>query len=338
MTTTLAPPARSTAESLVLVRLALPSRKPPSASDVRGDVAKVTGTPLTADEYAGLTASLLANGLVEPRPRSRGGVRLTEAGRSAALTYLGLNAIPPRTNWKTVRAKYLLARALGPGAGRLDSADRLGGFLIRREYGLDAGGTVRQALEALVCKLVGRPGESTLDGLFRTVLSDELRSDERLAAADLLKQFPRRLAGAKTGNLDDLRAAVVARWLREAGAQAEALEPGSGGRDAESEPLDLAAFAATALRVARDCPPGSRFGGDKVFAAAAWRASQAQDGFPRMTLAEFKAALADASRAGLIRLEPADLVQAMDHEMVSDSEIVRAGAAFHFILVEEPAP
>jgi hypothetical protein len=57
-----------------------------------------------------------------------------------------------------------------------------------------------------------------------------------------------------------------------------------------------------------------------------------------MPLAEFKAALAGASREGLIRLEPADLVQAMDPKLVSDSEVVRAGAAFHFVLVEESAP
>ncbi len=91
-------------------------------------------------------------------------------------------------------------------------------------------------------------------------------------------------------------------------------------------------------RLARDCPPEGRFGTNKAFIAAVWRDSQAEHSFPRMSLTDFKAALADASRDGLIRLEPADLVGAMDPKLVSDSVTVRAGAEFHFILIEEPRP
>jgi hypothetical protein len=336
--TTVDPPAvRSAVENLVLARLAVPSRKPPSAADVRDDVAKVTGSPLNSDEFTELTARLRAEGLVEPRPRSKGAVRLTDAGRAAALEYLGVTALPSRTNWKAVRAKYLLPKALaGADAGKLDKADKLGAFLIRREYDLSAGTTVRQALEALVCKLVGRPGETTLDGLFRAVLSDELRAEGRLPKKDLLKQFPRTISGAKSGGLDDLRTAVVAGWLRAEPGRADGRSPATG-PPPEPAPLDLPEFAATVKRIARDCPPDARFGSNKVFVAAVWRESQAEDGFPRMPLADFKAALAEASREGLIRLEPADLVQAMEPKLVSDSEVIRAGAAFHFILVEEPA-
>jgi hypothetical protein len=338
MTTATSPAVRSGVENLVLARLVMPSQKPPSAGDVRAAVAKVTGSPLTADEFAELTTRLRAEGLVEPRPRSRGGVQLTDAGRAAALEYLGLTALPPRTTWKQVRAKYLFPKAIGADAdaAKLDTADRLGAFLIRREHELPAGTTVRRALEALVCKLVGRSNETTLDGLFRAVLSEELRADGPLSKDDLLKQFPRRLAGTKTGKMDDLRAAVVAEWLRTDDRTEDPAPPVAEMTD--PEPLDLAAFAATVKRIARDCPPEARFGANKAFIAAVWRDSQAEASFPPMSLADFKAALAEASRDGLIRLEPADLVQAMDPKLVTESETVRAGAAFHFVLVEESHP
>lgn len=340
MTTAAPHAARTAVADLVLARLAVPSAKPPSPAAVRADVGRLAGFPLTPDDFVGLTATLLDGGLVERRPRSRNGVRLTDAGRAAALRFLGVDALPPGTNWKAVRDKFLFARAAGADAGRFDTADRLGAFLVRREYDLATGGTTRQALEALVCKLVGRPGEATLDGLFRAVLSEELGSDERLAADDLVKQFPRRLAGTTTGGLDDLRAAVVARWLRSLGgddgpAAASPDLADEAGRD--PEPLDLAEFAATVKRIARDCPAAGRFGAGRAFVAAVWRESQAEDGFPPMPLADFKAALAGASREGLIRLDPADMVQAMDPRLVAESETVRAGAAFHFILTEEPA-
>lgn len=336
MTTVDSPAVRSAVENLVLARLAVPSRKPPSAADVRGDVAKVTGSPLSTDEFAELLARLRADGLVEARPRSKGAVRLTDAGRAAALEYLGVTGMPSRTNWAAVRAKYLFSRALGADAAKFDKSDKLSAFLIRRKYDLSAGDTLNAALEALACKLLGRPNETSLDGLLRAVLSEELGADRRLPKADLLKQLPRMVAGVKTSRLDDLRAAVVRGWLCGASVEPETA-PALPAEAPDPRPLDLPEFAATVRRIARDCPPDSRFGNNKVFVAAVWRESQAEDGFPRMPLADFKAALAGASREGLIRLEPADLVQAMDPRLVSDSEVVRAGAAFHFVLVEDPA-
>ncbi len=339
---TAAPPAAlTTLGSLVLARLAVTAGKPPSAGEVRADVGKALGRPLPADEYTALTSLLRAEGLVEPRPRSRGGMQLTAAGRAAALEYLGADALPPGTNWAAIRTKYLLPRALdvsAADAAKFATADALAAHLVRREYDLPAGTTVRSALEALVCKLVGRPDETTLDGLYRAVLSEEIRSGERLSKSDLLKQFPCKLTGAKSAGIEDLRRAVIADWLREPSDRASDTTTPAETPAADPEHFDLSEFAGTVKRIARDVPPAGRFGNNKAFIAAVWRESQAEDGFPRMSLADFKAALADASRDGLIRLEPADLVQAMDPALVAESETVRAGAAFHFVLVEEARP
>jgi len=339
MTTAELPALRAALADLVLVRLALPSQKLPSATNIRKDLASASGTPITPDDYAKVTSVLQAEGLVAPRPRSKGAVQLTDAGRDAALRFLGVEALPPRTTWKVIRSRYLPAKAVGAGSETIDSSDRLGAFLIRREYDLPEGGTVRRALEALVCKLTGHPDETTLEGLFRAVLSESLGTGERFTTDDLVKQFPRKVSGARSGRLDDLRAAVVAKWLQGEEAQTEerTREPKQPELATEPEQLDLSEFAATVKRIARDCPAEGRFG-NKAFIAAVWRESQAEVGFRRMPLAEFKASLAEASREGLIRLDPADLVQSMDPQLVADSETVRAGAAFHFILIEESAP
>ncbi|MCE9565539.1 MAG: hypothetical protein K8U57_26250 [Planctomycetes bacterium] len=338
MTTDALPTLHAGVTNLFLARLATPSRKPASVSDLRTDVGRVLGRSFGMEEYAELITNLLSEGLIEPRPRSRGGVQLTEAGRAAAFEYLGVPTLPAGANWKLVREKYLFPKAIGAGGadvGKLNNADRLGAFLIRREYNLAGGGTLRSALEALVCKLVGHPNQTTLDELFRVVLSDKLDADEVLSKADLLKQFPCKLAGARSGKLDDLRAAVLAEWMRDPQSQAQDNPLEQPDSDVEPEPFDPLAFAATVKRIARDSGSDARFGSNKAFVAAVWQASQTEDSFPKMSLVEFKDALADASRDGLIRLEPADLVQAMNPKLVADSEITRAGAKSHFILLEE---
>lgn len=339
MTTAVLPAVRSALDGLVLARLAVPAQKPPSAASVCADVAKVTGSPLPPGEYAKLTAHLRAEGLVEPRPRSKGGVQLTDAGRAAALEYLGAVALPARTNWRTVRDTYLFPKALdGADAGTLDTADRLGAHLIRRRYDLAAGATLNAALEALVCKRLGYPNETTLGGLMLAVLNKELGAETRLSKDDLRKQFPRKVAGTRTGTMDDLRAAVVREWLNRGTDHANGHAPVAPDVGTDPAPLDLPAFAATVKRIARDSPPDARFGTNKAFVAAVWREAQAEDGFPKMPLADFKAALVAAAHDGLIRLEPADLVQAMDPHLVADSAVPWAGAALHFVLVEEARP
>ncbi|MCI0701581.1 MAG: hypothetical protein L0241_10905 [Planctomycetia bacterium] len=336
MMTATSPTVLSAVAELILTRLAVPSSKPPSPGVVRKDVGKVLGHTLATDEYTELTNQLRAEGLVEPRPRSRGGVQLTSAGRERALTFLGVTALPARTNWKLVRAKYLFPKALGVSSAeveKLTSADRVTAFLLRREYDLPAVNTPAQALEALVCKELGR-NETTLSGLFRAVLSEVLGSEEQLSKKDLVKQFPRKLTGAKSGKLDDIRQTIIRKWLSGTPTaiepDAKTVEP-----DAKVADFDLPVFAATVKRLARDCPPAGRFGDNKAFISAVWRESQTEDGFPKMPLEEFKAQLVAANQAGLLRLEPADLVQAMNPALVSESETTQAGAVFHFILIEE---
>jgi hypothetical protein len=74
--------------------------------------------------------------------------------------------------------------------------------------------------------------------------------------------------------------------------------------------------------------PG-RFGYDKVFIAAIWDKIGSSLG---MSLPEFKRWLIEQNRRRVLSLARADLVGAMDPQMVARSEIQDRGATFHFVI------
>lgn len=93
-----------------------------------------------------------------------------------------------------------------------------------------------------------------------------------------------------------------------------------------------AAFAARVRALLPRVGGAGRFGPRKVFICALWRAMA---GAGRIDL--FKQRLVDCNREGLLALARADLVGAMDPELVRESEIHWRGAEFHFV-VDESIP
>lgn len=72
--------------------------------------------------------------------------------------------------------------------------------------------------------------------------------------------------------------------------------------------------------------------GDKVFISALWRDLQSDPRMGGMTYDQFRKALLDANRMGLLTLARGDVIGAMDPNEVRDSEINDRGATFHFVL------
>lgn len=330
MTLTLAAPP-AVAADLVLARMLLPSPQP---AKIRADVGSLlAGRKWTADEFAAVEQELLDAGLVTKR---RNSLSLTEAGRARALSFLRVSEVSPRSTWGAVEKKYLFPRLVGlspQAAEQLGTGDKLAAYLVRRKYALPAvsGTTPNQVLEALACRRLGYPEETTLDGLLSRVLSDLIESGERLTKEQLARQVP--LHGT---DLKKVEAAPIRRWLIRS-----ALAGAVPQVRAEPEPpaeFDLPAFAETVRALVRTSPPEDRFHDNKVFIAAVWRASQREPGFPRLTLPEFKARLVEANRDGLLRLSRADLVQAMDPARVAESETTYLNATFHFVLIERDQP
>jgi hypothetical protein len=101
--------------------------------------------------------------------------------------------------------------------------------------------------------------------------------------------------------------------------------------------IDLPQFAQAVLQHANSRPPQERFGPNKAFISCVWQATQADPTFPRMDLDTFKRHLTAAHHQGLLYLSRADLVQAMNPQLVAQSETHYLNGQFHFILLQEPA-
>lgn len=333
MTSTLAPPPAidSAAADLILVRMALPSAAP---KKVRDDVGKLLQAEISTAEFDALRGELTTAGLLAKGKRHT--LALTDAGRERALRFLGISAIPPRTNWSKVISKYLLPKAAGlsaENAGKLDTGDKLAALVLTRKYGLppSAGATVNKVVQVLACRELGFPKEATLDGVLCAVLSRLLGSGERLSKQQLAKQLPLFETGLVAIDANAVRRKLVRDWL--SGQMAQSRPPAP---QAQAEPFDLGTFAATVRALAANSPPEDRFHENKVFIAPLWRSSQREPAFERLSLAEFKQRLIEANSRHLLHLSRADLVQAMDRHLVAESETTYLNATFHFVLLEEP--
>ena len=100
------------------------------------------------------------------------------------------------------------------------------------------------------------------------------------------------------------------------------------------QPL-VSAIRGTTSTLTAGATPDGWFGDRKVFVSPVWRELRRNPRWSAVTLDDFKARLVAAHRAGELALARADLVAAMDPDLVAASEITADGASFHFI-VKEP--
>jgi hypothetical protein len=315
---------------LVLVRYAISKSTP---KKVREDVGQLLDTELSAADFDKIRNDLVSASFLTKGPRNT--FTVTDEGRKRALHFLGLAELPPKTNWGTVVAKHLFPMAAGlsaSAAAKLDNGDKLAALVLKRKYGLpgEAGSSVNQVLEAVVCKELGFPEETKLSGLVMTVLSKLLGSRERLTKKQLAEQLPLFETGLVGASAAAVRRKLLRDWMvGRAHSPPPALPP-------FAESFDLGAFAATVQAMACMSPSQDRFHDNKVFIAALWRASQLEPNFPRLNLPEFKLRVVEANSQHLLHLSRADLVQAMDPQLVAESETVYLNATFHFVLLEAP--
>ena len=331
MTTALdAPPSLVAAADLILLRMALPGSTP---KKIREAVGKLLEVDLSAEQFDRQRDELASAGLLTAGKRRT--LSLTDAGRRRACGSSGSASFRPAPTWAAV-SKGLFATAAGltpEGAAKLKSGDHLAAFVLKRKYGLPAGAgtTVKQVLEAVVCRLLDHPAETTLDGLMRAVLNERIGAAERLTMKDLARQFPLFETGLSSTRADEVRQKLVRDWL------AGAPRPDAPAAHA-AEPFDLPAFAHTVAALSRTSPPQDRFHDNKVFIAAVWRASRREPNFPRLDLPEFKGGCSRPTRRDLLSLSRADLVQAMDPHLVAESETAYLNATFHFVLLSKDQP
>jgi hypothetical protein len=333
--------ASTVLSDLILARLLVTGKRALGPDKLRRDVERLLQTP-AGEQWEATVQELADAGFL-----TRKLFRLTDAGRARALAFLEVESLPPHANWGTVQARYLVPRALGvpadgKGRDRLKVGDNLRAAALRKAYRLRIPETAAlgKAMEAAACQLVceqlGLDPLSDWKAVQLAVLNRLVNAPAPLNRKAMREQLAGHALGATRGGTQGLRDVILLRWLESSNGTSPRATTAPEPRLPEpprEEHLDPATFAATVRAAARSSPTG-RWGDDKVFINHVWRQLQQEPNFPRLDLAAFKGRLAEANQHGLLRLERADLVEAMNPDDVRESETTFLTATYHFILVE----
>jgi hypothetical protein len=279
------------------------------------------------ERFESLLDRLAADGELD-----RATLALTQKGRERALSSIGLRALPPRANWRTIVRAYVVPSALGiadpRGKERVARADGLRAALLAQQ----GAPTLNEAIDALVWRTLEMPegGRLTLKKLRERVLSRALGDQRTIPLDRAVRVAAAKAAGARRTEADALAEAVIRRWVSGSG---EARTDDSSRADITTFQQSLERFAAEVLAAARD-PQTKRFTGEKAFIDSIFARIRANHG--ELDAKEFKARLIEAHRRGLVVLSRADLTQLADPHDLAASEIHLDGASFHFVRTDLP--
>jgi hypothetical protein len=323
-------PVAARLEALVVARAAM-APGGSALGELTGPLARFAPAELPAaawrERLAEVASGLRAQGVLDERHRLRDAEELARRiGRHGARSWPQL----------ADRALPALGLALAPDDGklaRLSGRDAWAAAIVGRALGLWTDGpppSLPALCDALAWRALGLTGKpkrcpAEIRALF---VERELGSDGS-SPERLVRVLAAREVGAPRPELRALRDALVRRWLvdRILGPRPDADD---GGRDEGG-----GSFARDVLSAAGATRDGW-FGDRKVFVSSVWHQLRRDPRWSAVTLDDFKARLVAAHRAGELALARADLVAAMDPELVAASEITADGASFHFILKDPP--
>ena len=339
-------------DDLILARLLVVGKRPIGPAKLRADLTPLLESPPTEEMWPTILQDLEEAGLLTRKP-----LALTDAGRTRAGAFLGLHTQPPPTDWHVVQTDYLLPKALRGSTDRLAAleqlkkADQVRAAVLCKAYDLPIPetATASEAVEALacqqVCERMGLEPQRSFDAIKNAVLNRLIQSPTPLAGRPLIEHLAAHALGVTGGGMQELREAILRRWLEadETAATVDSspspaappenhvvVEPRS--ETQRSMELDPATFAATVQAVARACSTGHSDG--KVFINHVWRQLQHEPNFPSLDLLAFKDRLVDAAQRGLLKLKRADHVEAMNLDDVRESETTLHNEPVHFIPLE----
>ena len=361
---------RQRVDLLILARLATAGTRSLSAAKVEQELFRFVQARFSRGEWStrcadGLEALRTRDEVDDRRiPTSKGRERLNRALGVRTLPTRWSKV------WRAL-VPALTLELPGGQWSEVDSAEKLRARVIRQHHDLSLppSPTLAQAVDAQAWQALGidETGPLTLGKLRRALLERTLQSSLRANSIDTAgagKWLATIAVGATTREVATIQRALVSRWLFEGGGskpseaesdppipqnsrQIEAKrvlparnepkrvlparsepKPGRSGRS--NEPLSLERWAAMVHSLAQRTSSGL-YGEERVFIAAVWRAAQKGPRSLRGSLPDFKARLVEANRAGLLCLHRADLVGAMDEQLVRESETRHLNATFHFI-------
>ena len=317
------PPGRTYSDrldTLILIRLSVPI-KHPTPSALRAPMERYVVPPLPKARWPSVFQSriqgLRRDGLVEK-------YRLTPRGQLVLKSRIGVTKLA----WRDARP-VMAALAMGMDARdatvrrQLKAGETVVGAVLNEslELGLDLP-SMLQAVDRLAYReMTGQEGQLTLDAVRAYYLARVLGQRDRRDRDDvdrLARTVAARVLGARGTEVDELVTALTQQWL-------------TGTRSPERDMVALETFARRVLDAASQVHGPGRYGERKVFIAAVWRKLTGDRIVEELTLGQFKERLCQAHQAGLLNLERADLVGAMDINEVNASEAHVMNATFHFV-------
>ncbi len=218
-------------------------------------------------------------------------------------------------SWKRLHEQIVPALALGVtdarGQARLKGRDAWVAATIGRALALWIGGpppTLGAVCDALVWHALGLPGRP------------------RRTPPELRAHFVSQVLGAGTGSVERRAALLAARETGAVRADLRALREALVRRWLCGQAWSADDFATT-VRTAAERTTDGVFGERKVFISSLWR----DPAFASVTLDDFKRRLIAAHQAGTVSLARADLIAAMDPDLVRESEISHLETRYHFV-------
>jgi hypothetical protein len=229
--------------------------------------------------------------------------------------------------WTQLADRILPALALGVGPddtkalSKLTSRDAWAAAIVSRIRGYWTQGpppSMSAVCDAVAWQRLGLTGKpKRLPSEVRSLFLQQELAAPAAPPDRLVRQLAARDLGVPRADARALREGLVRTWL--------------GGR-LVGAPRPLTEQVHAIARGARE----GVFGDRKVFISEVWRELRRDPAYASLTLDEFKGHLLSAHRAGQLVLARADLVAAMNPELVAASETVSDGASFHFIVREMP--
>lgn len=334
-------------ETILLARLAVPSKTPPTARALTKLARRFAPTMLTEPDWRELVEATLAR--LQAQQIIGADLRLLR--KSELQTRVG-----PHTamKWQRWVDSLLPALALGirvddsKARRRLAIADGWVSAIAGRELGLWRSGpppTLRQLGNALIWRELGLTGVP--EECPRALRSHFLKRHITMkhgTPSQLVRQIASQAVKAPNVALAALRDALVRHWLvggelTDPATNGAVLEPPSARpdsglhRDATPPPTAPPSLIDAALGVAQEAHDGV-FGDRKVFISSVWTTLRQRPRWSALALEDFKLQLVAAHRDKQLVLARADFVSAMDPALVAASETRTDGATFHFIVRE----
>lgn len=328
-------------EDLVMARLSVGTKSPPSLQDLERTLGPFVASQLTPKEWreelTRALSSLRDSGAIDAKR-----LLLTEVGRQRLARALGLEHVPATKNWTEFKKRHLrrlIANGEAEAAGHRDPALSI----VARELGLpaEAAGSSAKLGNAWLAKFLGVPAHRlSIKTLRAALLAREFKLSERMAEEKLVGQLAVKFTGAKSGSSTDVVEALASRWLlagRPASVPAPSpmpeAEPSEGDR-LETSPRSVIGKIRAALR----SPGAKHYGENKVFIGSVWQALHDDPDVQRLGEDGFKRVLVEAHQRGDLTLSRADLISAMDPADVVSSEIQHLNATYHFIQTPRDQP